>query len=66
LNSGDAILGGADESQNPTLGRAGAFAVIPKGIVFYLQTTGAFTGVENIFQNKQPLNSIRIYVCVWG
>jgi len=36
LNSGGAIVGRAFASQNPTLGRAGAFAVIPKEIVNYL------------------------------
>lgn len=47
LNFGDAIVGGASESQNPTLGRAGALVVIPKGIVFYFQITGAFNHTEN-------------------
>ena len=42
LNLGGAIVGCAFASQNPTLGRAGAIALIPKGIVFYLETMGDF------------------------
>jgi hypothetical protein len=42
LNLGDAIVGRALKSQNPTLGRAGALHVIPKGIVFYFQTADVF------------------------
>ena len=47
LNSGGAIVGCAFASQNPTLGRAGALAIIPKGIVFYFQTTGDFVTSKN-------------------
>ena len=47
LNFGDAIVGGAYESQNPTLGRAGALAVIPKGIVFYFQIAAGFSRGKN-------------------
>jgi hypothetical protein len=47
LNFGGAIVGGVMQSHNPTLGRVGANALIPKGIGTEVQQCCGFFPFEN-------------------